>query len=302
MQAAATGIRDAPRDTPLAAGRPAPSAALDEDMVTEKPPVLGDAALPLRVVLGTDQVRILVPGWASIPLSAGLMEAAFVLGLRHGPASVPATPEPAGWVGDAPTRFIVGQTDIGVAAGMRAVKYGLEHALAATLTALTDSTDDVATTASDDGPAEPAGSRKLPVPDMDARRRAALAHARNQRTPEVFVEVADLEAEFDRYLVLVEHGTPLMLTRAGHPVALMMPFEMARAEQEARAWVALAYWQAWVGGRFDAGTFTELVDELMTMPPESAYPVGTATGTRGETPPPTSTPTATGTEGTDVDA
>ncbi|RYZ31935.1 MAG: hypothetical protein EOP01_02305, partial [Propionibacteriaceae bacterium] len=194
-------------------------------MVTEKPPMLGDAALPLRVVPGTDRVRILVPGWAPVALSVDLLEAAFALGLRQGPASVPDTPAQAGWAVDSPTRFMVGRTDIGVAAGMRAVRYGL-HALAARLTTLTDSTDEAATTASEDGAAESAAGPELPLWDVDARRRAALAHARNQRTPEVFVEVADLEAEFDRYFALVvEHGTPLTLTRAGHSVALMVPFE-----------------------------------------------------------------------------
>lgn len=250
------------------------------------PPISGDVVLPRRVVLGTDTypVRILVPGCAPIGLSGNLMEALFAHGLRVGSRSHLDAPQPEPQVVDGPTKFLVGDFDLGVETGMRAVRIGLEHALAATLAALSGTAVVAALPSDEDEPdADGAG---LPRLDVDARRRAALAHLRNLRTPEVSVEIADFEAEFDRHFALVEHGTRLVLLRNGQPVVEAVPWEIFRAEQEARAWTSLAFWTSWVRGRFESDRYVEMVDELMTMPDEPGHRAGETTAAGPETPAP----------------
>lgn len=250
----------------------------------------------VRVELGSLRVRIqLLPGPNPIDLDADQVGALLAHGLSlspEPPADAPQQPALA----DGPTRFLVGDFDLGVTTGLRAVRLGLEHALAMTFATLKGTNANM--TASPDEPEpSPPGQRELPAVDLDARRRAALAHARNLRTPDMFVELVDFEADFDRYFALVEHGSRLILTRKGQPVVEAMPWEMYRAEQEARAWTSLSYWSSWTSGRFDSDRHAEMVDELMTMPAEPAHPAGDASRTRPET----STPGHAETEGTHAD-
>lgn len=214
--------------------------------------------LTARVVLGTSRVVLKVPSEPALSFDEPTLTQLFQTGLLLGRGSH-RDAVPVGELrakGD--VAFLVGRRDIGMHAGLRAVRDGLVYAIE---TAVHDLKHPKAATPAPGDETQPPTA--TPVEDSVAAYRAALGQP-PVWPPVTSVEVDDLQSDFDAWLSRVEGGTPITLTRDGRPVAALVASEWYRSQRERLARIESAYWTAWEGGRFDAARFAELVDEQVT--------------------------------------
>lgn len=222
------------------------------------PPDPAERELTARVVLGTSRVALKIPGAAALVLDERELSGLFRLGLLLGRPSGEDAAAAGELRAKGKVRFLVGRFDIGVPAGLRAVRDGLEHALNSALGELKHPKPAAAARA-DDAPSQP----PAPLADPVDAYRAAVGKQPEWPADE-FVAESDFAADIDAWIDRADTGVKIVITRNGQPVAAMTSWERYRSGQERSAWIEAAYWRAWTGGRFDRSHFVDLVDEQIT--------------------------------------
>lgn len=211
--------------------------------------------VPTRVDLPAGgRATLGLPGMDPIDLSADLLSALLVSGLRAGPA---ADVDQSGGLGtltvDAGAVWYVGATPIDVDFAVQVAARGVEEVLheAIRYAAPRSAPPEVPTAASHEG----------------GRPKAARAASSAPGCRSVPVEVAEEDLE-----VLVEQaaaGATITLTRAEEVVAVIVPWARYRRLRLALAELDLAHWSAWTDSRFDDGRFASLARNVLPLEPES---------------------------------
>ena len=218
-------------------------------------PAPPERELTARVVLGTSRVALKIPGSAALSLDEKELTGMFRLGLLLGRPSGNDT-APAGELrAKGNVKFLVGRFDIGLQAGLRAVRDGIEVALNSALRDLRHPKP-ASSPSAEDAPSQPTG----PLPDPEESYGAAVGR-KAAWPPDEFVEEPDFAADVDAWIDRADDGVKVVITRNGRPVAAMTSWERYRSGQERRARIEAAYWHAWTGGRFDPAWFVDLADE-----------------------------------------